>query len=54
VILPGHVEDFVIESVLSGNLFGINEPLVAVLVDGRVGHGRAAERSLKEWRGNND
>ena len=57
MIGSSHVENLVIESVLAGNFSIVNEPLVAVFVNGGVGHGVAMEGSLKEvevGRGNYD
>ena len=47
MIGSSHVENLVIESVLAGNFSIVNEPLVAVFVNGGVGHGVAMEGSLK-------
>ena len=47
VIGSSHVENLVIESVLAGNFSIVNEPLVAIFVNGRIGDSVTMKGSLK-------
>ena len=43
----GNVENFKVIATLTENLSAVDKPLVAVFINGWIGHGRASKGSLK-------
>ena len=46
----GNVENFKVIATLTENLSAVDKPLVAVFINGWIGHGRASKGSLKIYK----